>query len=78
MPKTSNNQRKQQYAFICMYICFGGNLFCFVLLLLTLVCRNDGSKVDATSVLTLGTSIGEMSDTQLDSIDKVTNILFHF
>ncbi|XP_076073209.1 uncharacterized protein LOC143044873 [Mytilus galloprovincialis] len=31
---------------------------------------NDGSKVDATSIMTLGTSVAEMSDTQLDAIDK--------
>lgn len=39
---------------------------------LFLFLRKDGSKVDAASVMTLGTSVSEMSDSQLDAIDSVS------
>ena len=39
---------------------------------LFLFLRTDGSKVDAASVMTLGTSVSEMSDSQLDAIDSVS------
>lgn len=39
--------------------------------------RNVGSKVNATNILTLGTSLGEMTDSQLDAIDEVGLVLLY-